>query len=61
MDRNTRDVLNLLHEIYQKGASLQVLKITIDTAGAMGKSVYPFIHLFNAAEAELPLQEVSFV
>ena len=37
LGRNTRDVLNLVHEIDQKGASLQVLEPAIDTAGAMGK------------------------
>ena len=36
LGRNTRDVLNLVHEIDQKGASLQVLEPAIDTAGAMG-------------------------
>ena len=36
LGRNTRDVLNLVHEIDQKGGSLQVLEPAIDTAGAMG-------------------------
>ena len=39
LGRNTRDVLNLFHKIDQKGASLQVMEPTIDTAGAMGKMV----------------------
>ena len=36
LGRDTRDVLNLVHEIDKKGASLQVLEPAIDTAGAMG-------------------------
>ena len=37
--RNTRDVLNLVHELEEKGASLKVLEPAIDTGGPMGRMV----------------------
>jgi NADPH:quinone reductase-like Zn-dependent oxidoreductase len=33
---NTRDVLNLVRELEEKGASLRVLEPAIDTGGPMG-------------------------
>jgi DNA invertase Pin-like site-specific DNA recombinase len=39
LGRNTRDVLNLVHELEQKGASLRVLEPAIDTGGPMGRMV----------------------
>jgi DNA invertase Pin-like site-specific DNA recombinase len=39
LGRDTRDVLNIVHEIEQRGASLKVLSPTIDTSGDMGKIV----------------------
>ena len=36
LGRNTRDVLNLVHELEEKGASLRVLEPAIDTGGPMG-------------------------
>src|SRR5215213_2959491 len=37
LGRSTRDVLNLVHELDQKGAALRVLEPDISTAGPMGK------------------------
>jgi DNA invertase Pin-like site-specific DNA recombinase len=39
LGRSTRDVLNLVHELEQKGASLKVLEPEIDTGGPMGRMV----------------------
>ena len=50
LGRNTRDVLNLVHEIDQKGASLQVLEPAIDTAGAMGKMVLTVLGMVSEME-----------
>ena len=50
LGRNTRDVLNLVHEIDQKDASLQVLEPAIDTAGAMGKMVFTVLGMVSEME-----------
>ncbi|MGB1264728.1 MAG: recombinase family protein [Nereida ignava] len=39
LGRSTRDVLNLVHELDAKGASLRVLEPAITTAGDMGRMV----------------------
>jgi hypothetical protein len=39
LGRSTRDVLNLVHKLEQKGANLRVLEPAIDTGGPMGKMV----------------------
>ena len=39
LGRNTRDVLNFVHELETKGASLRVLEPAIDTSGPMGRMV----------------------
>ena len=49
--RNTRDVLNLVHEVEEKGASLRVLEPAIDTAGPMGRMVLTVLGM--VAEMEL--------
>lgn len=51
LGRSTRDVLNLVHELDQKGASLRVLEPAIDTAGAMGRVVLTVLGM--VAEMEL--------
>ena len=51
VDRNTRDVLNLVHEVEEKGASLTVLEPAIDTAGPMGRMVLTVLGM--VAEMEL--------
>jgi len=51
LGRNTRDVLNLVHELEQKGASLRVLEPAIDTGGLMGKIVLTVLGM--VAEMEL--------
>jgi DNA invertase Pin-like site-specific DNA recombinase len=50
LDISIRDVLNLLDEIDQKSASMQVLKPTIDTAGAMGKMILPVLGMVSEME-----------
>jgi DNA invertase Pin-like site-specific DNA recombinase len=39
LGRSTRDVLNLIHELDQKGASLRVLEPQVSTEGPMGRMV----------------------
>lgn len=39
LGRSTRDVLNLVHEVDTKGASLRILEPDITTAGEMGRMV----------------------
>ncbi len=39
LGRSTRDVLNLVHELDAKGASLRILEPEITTAGDMGRMV----------------------
>jgi DNA invertase Pin-like site-specific DNA recombinase len=51
LGRSTRDVLNLVFELEQKGASLRVLEPAIDTAGPMGKMVLTVLGM--VAEMEL--------
>jgi DNA invertase Pin-like site-specific DNA recombinase len=51
LGRNTRDVLNLVHELEQKGACLRVLEPAIDTCGPMGKMVLSVLGM--VAEMEL--------
>jgi DNA invertase Pin-like site-specific DNA recombinase len=51
LGRNTRDVLNLVHELEEKGASLRVLEPAIDTGGPMGRMVLTVLGM--VAEVEL--------
>ncbi|MGJ0391900.1 MAG: recombinase family protein [Methylocystis sp.] len=51
LGRSTRDVLNLVHELEQKGASLRVLEPEVNTAGPMGKMVLTVLGM--VAEMEL--------
>ena len=51
LGRNTRDVLNLVHELEEKGASLRVLEPAIDTGGPMGRMVLTALGM--VAEMEL--------
>jgi DNA invertase Pin-like site-specific DNA recombinase len=39
LGRSTRDVLNLVHELHAKGASLRVLEPEVTTTGDMGRMV----------------------
>ncbi|WP_217846979.1 recombinase family protein [Paracoccus marcusii] len=39
LGRSTRDVLNLVHELDAKGASLRILEPEVTTAGGMGRMV----------------------
>jgi DNA invertase Pin-like site-specific DNA recombinase len=51
LGRNTRDVLNLVHKLEEKGASLRVLEPAIDTGGPMGRMVLTVLGM--VAEMEL--------
>src|ERR1700684_1765703 len=51
LGRNTRDVLNLVHELEEKGASLRVLEPAIVTGGPMGRMVLTVLGM--GAEMEL--------
>lgn len=51
LGRSTRDVLNIVHEIDSKGASLRVLEPAIDTSGPMGRMVITTLAM--VAEMEL--------
>jgi len=51
LGRNTRDVLNLVHELEEKGASLRVLEPAIDIGGPMGRMVLTVLGM--VAEMEL--------
>lgn len=51
LGRSTRDVLNLVHELEEKGASLQVLEPEVTTAGDMGRMVITILGM--VADMEL--------
>jgi DNA invertase Pin-like site-specific DNA recombinase len=51
LGRKTRDVLNLVHELEEKGARLRVLEPAIDTGGPMGRMVLTVLGM--VAEMEL--------
>jgi DNA invertase Pin-like site-specific DNA recombinase len=51
LGRSTRDVLNIVHELEQRGASLRVLEPSIDTGGPVGKVVLTVLGM--VAEMEL--------
>lgn len=51
LGRSTRDVLNIVHELDQKGASLRVLEPEVNTAGPMGRMILTVLGM--VAEMEL--------
>ena len=51
LGRSTRDVLNLVHELEQRGASLRVIEPAVDTSGPMGRMVLTVLGM--VAEMEL--------
>jgi DNA invertase Pin-like site-specific DNA recombinase len=51
LGRSTRDVLNLVHEIEEKGAYFEVLEPAVSTSGPMGKMVLTVLGM--VAEMEL--------
>jgi DNA invertase Pin-like site-specific DNA recombinase len=53
LGRNTRDVLNLVHELEQKGASLRVPEQPIDTSTAAGKAFLDMLGVFAEFETNL--------
>jgi DNA invertase Pin-like site-specific DNA recombinase len=50
LGRSTRDVLNIVHELETKGASLRVLDPAIDTAGPMGKVILTVLGMVGEME-----------
>src|SRR3546814_7888322 len=51
LGRSTRDVLNLVHELDEKGASLRILGPEVTTAGDMGRMVITILGM--VADMEL--------
>jgi DNA invertase Pin-like site-specific DNA recombinase len=51
LGRSTRDVLNLVHDLDQRGASLRVLEPDVSTSGPMGRMVLTVLGM--VAEMEL--------
>src|SRR3546814_17003575 len=51
--RSTRDVLHMVHELDEKGASLRILEQEVTTEGAMGRMVITILVL--VADRELKL------
>jgi DNA invertase Pin-like site-specific DNA recombinase len=52
LGRSTRDVLNLVHELDQKGAHLRVLEPAISTDGPMGKMVLTVLGMVAEMESQ---------
>lgn len=52
LGRDTRDVLNIVHEIESKGASLRVLSPAIDTSGPTGKIVLTVLGMVAQMERQ---------
>ena len=50
LGRNTRDVLNLVHELHERGCSLQVLEPAIDTSGPMGTVMLTVLGMVSEME-----------
>ena len=50
LGRNTRDVLNLVHELSERGCSLQVLEPAIDTSGPMGAMMLTVLGMVSEME-----------
>lgn len=50
LGRSTRDVLNLVHELETKGASLRILEPAIDTSGPMGKMILTVLGMVGEME-----------
>lgn len=50
LGRSTRDVLNLVHELTEKGASLRVLEPSISTDGPVGKMVLTVLGMVSEME-----------
>jgi DNA invertase Pin-like site-specific DNA recombinase len=50
LGRNTREVLNLVHELSERGCSLQVLEPAIDTSGPMGAMMLTVLGMVSEME-----------
>src|SRR3546814_5820927 len=50
LGRSTRDVLNLVHELDEKGASLRILGPEVTTAGDLGRMVITILGMFADIE-----------
>jgi Resolvase, N terminal domain len=51
LGRNTRDVLNLVHELEEKGANLRVLEPAIDAGGPTGRMVLTVLGMVAEMES----------
>jgi len=52
LGRDTRDVLNIVHELKQKGASLKVLSPAIDTCGPTGEIILTVLGMVAQMERQ---------
>ncbi|PZF77471.1 recombinase family protein [Aestuariivirga litoralis] len=52
LGRDTRDVLNIVHELKQKGASLRVLSPAIDTSGPTGEIILTVLGMVAQMERQ---------
>ena len=52
LGRDTRDVLNIVHEFKQRGASLRVLSPAIDTSGPTGEIVLTVLGMVAQMERQ---------
>lgn len=50
LGRNTRDVLNLVHQLHERGCTLQVLEPAIDTSGPMGTVMLTVLGMVSEME-----------
>ena len=53
LGRSTRDILNIVHELDQKGAALRVLEPDITTAGDLGRLVITVLGMVAEMERKL--------
>src|SRR3546814_11135982 len=53
LGRSTRDVLNLVHALDEKGASLRILEPEVTTAGDMGRVVITILGMVAVMELQL--------
>ncbi|WGZ92672.1 MAG: recombinase family protein [Candidatus Thiothrix putei] len=50
--RSTRDFLNIMHQLDQKGVSLEVLDDPVDVKSELGKAILPILAIFAEIETK---------
>src|SRR3546814_2613413 len=56
LGRSTRDVLNLVHELDEKGASLRILEPEVTTAGDMRRMVITILGMVADMELQIIME-----